>query len=133
MKPVTILYIVLALIVGFGAGYLVFRGSSPTTSSLDNEQAPIPASRWNNQVVTSWLAGVEGNLTGRNQNSFTLSNGSDSITLPLTKDTTFKDRRDFTKQIDFTTVPFGTIVKGSVNIDREKGVFTWGTYSVQFE
>ena len=130
MKPTTILYIVLALIIGFGAGYLVFKGA-PSTSGV--EQAPVLKSNWDNQAIISWQAVVNGKLTARSSNSFILTGGGNSITLPLAEGTTFSDPRDFTKAVDFTAVPLGTTIKGFVNIDRDKGIFGPGTYTIQLE
>ena len=132
MKSTTILYVVLALVVGFGAGYFVFQGA-PEANLGTVEQAPVLKSNWDNRVVTSWQAVVIGKLTARDANSFTLSDGGSSVTLPLAQGTVFSDSRDFTKAVDFTAVPLGTTIKGFVNVDREKGIFGSGTYTVQFE
>lgn len=133
MKPITLLYVILALIVGFGAGYLVFRGAPPAELSRGVEQAPVLKSNWDNHNILAWQAIVEGELSARNSSSFTLTSGGQSVTLPLADGTIFSDPRDFTKTVDFTAVPLGTTIKGFVNVDREKGIFGAGTYTVQFE
>lgn len=133
VKPTSVLYMALALVIGFGVGYLVFKGTPLTGVSSGAEQAPILKSKWDNETVVAWQAIVNGKLTARDDRSFILSNGEASITLPLATGTIFNDSRDFTKAVDFTSVPLGTIIKGFVNVDREKGIFGAGTYTVQFE
>lgn len=136
MKTTTILYILLALAIGFGAGYLVFRNTPPSDiSSIQNEISPVSKSKWDNKVITSWQVDVRGNLTARDQSSFTLNYEGNSITLPLTEKTTFSDTRDPTnfKPVDFNALPLGTFMRGVVNIDREKGIFGAGSYTVQLE
>jgi len=122
------LYLVLAFIIGFGAGYLVFRGASPGQPTP--EQISISQLKQANKAVSGWGAIVNGELSKRTKYLFVLSRDGDSITLPLAEGTVFLDAQNSKQTVDFTALPLGTTINGFVNINWEKGTFASGTYTV---
>lgn len=134
-----LLTLILGLALGFGANRVLTKSNSLAQSQAIRGQVEqkLPASIeiLQNPLITEWTGHVQGQLTEKKADSFTLENKGSKLTIDIHKlFTGFYSATDSSKitpdNITYGQIPIGSYLQGNITIEPKNTAGLGGKYIV---